>query len=80
MVPIELREYLPYIINHKLGQLSVMILYNEAKEFAIFVVNDVSHLLFEREGRQLLKLKFGVVLFYFEDINFILNVICLFGS
>ena len=77
MVPIKLREDLSDVVDNKLRQLTIVIFNYKAEKLAIFIVNNVSYLFFEREWWQLFKLEFSTILFDFKNINFVLHIISL---
>lgn len=57
MVSVKLREHFAHIVNNQLRQLSIMVLYDEAEELAVAIVDDVADLLLEGERRELLPLE-----------------------
>ena len=73
----ELWKHFSDVVNHQLRQLSIIIFNNEAKELSVAIVNDISHFFLKWERRQLLPFKFGVVFAYMQNIDLILNLICL---
>ena len=76
MIPIELREHFPDVIDDELWKLSVMILDHKAEELAIAVVHDVADLFLERKRCQVLN--FESVVFILEHEDFVLDLVCLF--
>ena len=62
VVLVKLREHFPNIIHNKLRELSVVILDYKAEEFAVVIIHYIAHFLLERKWRQLLPLKFGVII------------------
>ena len=72
IVFVELWKHFSYVVDHELGQLSIVVFDDEAEELSVIVVHDVSHLLFERKWRQLFPFEFGVVFANMHDVHFIL--------
>ena len=80
VVPVKLREYLPHIVNHNLGQLSRGIFSNKTEEFTKSVVDDIANLFLERERCELLPFEFLVIILIgFHEIHFVLDLVNFFG-
>ena len=72
----ELWEHFSDVVDHQLGELSVIVFDDEAEELSVPIVNDVSHLFLERERGKLLPFEFGVVFANMQNIDLILNFEC----
>lgn len=57
----------------------IVILNDKAEELTAFVVNYVSYFFLKRKGGEWLEFEFSIILLYFHDINFVLNIVGFFG-
>ena len=73
----ELWEHFSDVVHHQLRELSVIVFDDETEELSVAIVNDVSHFLLEWERSKLLPFEFGVVFANMQNVDLILNFVCL---
>ena len=76
IVLIKLREDFSNIINDQLWQLSIIVFNNEAKEFAIVIVDNIPNFFLKGKRCQLLPFELGIILANMHNIYFILYFEC----
>ena len=73
----ELWEHFSDVVDHQLGELSVIVFDDEAEELSVTIVNDISYFFLEGERGKLLPFEFGVVFANMQNIDLVLYFVCL---